>query len=76
MLLDFHSDTYLSLRGHNGASTRSSFGGDGSIRDPDVDQWLHGFKVFVREKTKELGDGDEVCEQGVEIEIPVSVAYI
>ena len=76
MLLHFHPDTYPSLCRHNGASARSSFGRDGPIRGPNVDQWLHRFQIFVREQAEEFGYGDEVCKQGVEIEIPVSVTYI
>ena len=65
-----------SLRWHDRTSPIRCISRDATVRDPDVDKWLHRLEIFVAEKTEKLGNGDVVHEAAVQIgpAIPIATA--
>lgn len=57
----------VNLRASNGAGPVGSISWNGSIANPNVDQWLHGFGILIGQKTVELCHGTEVDKAGIEI---------
>lgn len=57
----------------NCASTVCRIRRNRSVRDPDVNQWLHGLQIFRPQKTKQQGDGDVVHKGGVEVAVRADV---
>lgn len=57
----------LLLLGDNGAGPVGCISRDASVRDPDVDERLHGLHVFVAEQAEQLRHGDKVYKAAVEV---------
>ena len=52
---------------HDDTRARRRLCGDAAVRDPDIDQGLHGLHVALGQQAEQLGDADEVDEAAVEV---------
>lgn len=73
--MDGLTDAMRLLAREHGASSARGIGGDGSVGNPDVNQWLHGLGVLVREQPVQLRHGAEVHKAGVEIGPALAVVF-